>query len=54
MRCECCKRDDKYDIMYRTLSDKVLCWYCSEAQSMCCYNRSVLPTKWFRVTAKEM
>ena len=52
MRCECCKRDDRYEIMYRGVSDEVYCWYCSKAQEVCCYFKPIPLTKWFRVVAE--
>ena len=49
MRCDCCGKDERHEIMYRTLDTRVYCWYCSKRTALCCYNKPVLPTTWFRV-----
>ncbi len=56
MRCDCCGNDEKHEIMYRTLDTRVYCWYCSKRTALCCYDKPVLPTTWFRIPMghKEM
>ena len=53
MKCDCCGKDEGYEIMYRTLDTRVYCWWCSKRQSMCCYNKPIVPTQWFRVSMSE-
>ena len=53
MKCDCCGKDEKHEIMYRTLDTRVYCWYCSKGEALCCYNKPVLPTTWFRVSMSE-
>ena len=49
MKCDCCGKDEGYDIMFRTLDTRVYCWWCSKRTALCCYDKPVLPTKWFKV-----
>ena len=53
MKCDCCGKDEGYDIMYRTLDTRVYCWWCSRRTALCCYNKPVLPTKWFQVSMSK-
>ena len=53
MKCDCCGKDEGYDIMYRTLDTRVYCWWCSKRTALCCYDKPILPTKWFRVAMSE-
>ena len=53
MKCDCCGKDEGYDIMYRTLDTRVYCWWCSKRTALCCYDKPILPTKWFRVAMSK-
>ncbi len=53
MKCDCCGEDKGYSIMYRTLDTRVYCYYCSKRTSMCCYDKPIIPTKWFGVAMSE-
>ncbi len=54
MKCDCCGKNEGYEIMYRTLDTRVFCWYCSKGEAMCCYNKPIVPTNWFRVAMSEL
>lgn len=49
MTCDCCGKDEGYDIMYRTLDTRVYCLWCSKRTALCCYDKPIIPTTWFRI-----
>ncbi len=51
MKCDCCGKE--YEIMYRTIDTRVYCLDCSRRTTLCCYGKSVVPSKWFRVAKSE-
>ena len=51
MKCDCCGAS--YGIMYRTLDTRVYCLDCSRRTNLCCFDKAVLPTQWFRVSMTE-